>query len=120
MGYNPTTADGRWGLALEMRGVAGCGAMTFEAFCELREEEAAALSAALQALWWERRGNWDAAHAKSQEEGDRDGDWVHAYLHRKEGDEGNARYWYGRAGRVMPAVALKEEWEQIARELLAR
>lgn len=76
-------------------------------------------SGALRALWHDARGDWDAAHACAQEDGSRDGSWVHAYLHRKEGDPGNAGYWYARAGRPMPArsVTLGAEWEAMARAL---
>jgi hypothetical protein len=80
----------------------------------------AELDPALRALWHDARGDWSTAHAHAQEaDGDR-GAWVHAYLHRKEGDAENAFYWYARAGRSRPAddVTLKDEWEQIARELL--
>ena len=82
----------------------------------------AELSGALQALWHDGRGNWDGAHDCAQEDKSRAGSWVHAYLHRKEGDEGNAGYWYARAGRPMPAkgVTLETEWAAIARELLPR
>lgn len=75
---------------------------------------------ALQALWHDARGDWDRAHACAQADGGRDGAWVHAYLHRKEGDAGNAGYWYARARRPAPAddVTLAAEWEQIARALL--
>jgi hypothetical protein len=76
------------------------------------------LSAALQALWWEGKGNWERAHGCAQDAGSRDGDWVHAYLHRKEGDEGNAGYWYARCGRPHPSGPLEEEWSGIARALL--
>lgn len=86
----------------------------------------AGLSLALQALWHaaarrEAQG-WTRAHACAQDDPGRDGSWVHAHLHRQEGDLGNAGYWYARAGRKMPAAAvtLEAEWEQIARELLAR
>ena len=76
----------------------------------------------VQALWHDARGDWDRAHQCAQDEHGRDGSWVHAYLHRKEGDLGNAGYWYSRAGRKMPVanVTLETEWEQIARELLAK
>lgn len=82
----------------------------------------AGLSPALQALWHDGRGDWNRAHQCAQDDHSRDGSWVHAYLHRKEGDLGNAGYWYSRAGRKMPAtnVSLQTEWEQIARELLGR
>lgn len=72
-----------------------------------------------QALWHDARGDWDESHTCAQDVHDRDGSWVHAYLHRKEGDLGNAGYWYARAGRPMPArsVTLETEWEQIARAL---
>ena len=78
------------------------------------------VSRAVQALWHDARGDWERAHACAQEEKGRDGSWVHAYLHRKEGDEGNAGYWYARARRPVPAsgVTLEAEWMDIARELL--
>lgn len=81
----------------------------------------AGLTLALQGLWHDARGDWDRAHGCAQEDKSRDGSWVHAYLHRKEGDPGNADYWYARAGRTMPesAVTLDAEWADIARELLA-
>ncbi|MEO5959696.1 MAG: hypothetical protein ABIZ49_13855 [Opitutaceae bacterium] len=80
------------------------------------------LSAALQALWHDARGDWNQAHVAAQVEEGRDGAWVHAYLHRKEGDPGNAGYWYRRAAKAMPAtgVTLESEWEQIARALIER
>jgi hypothetical protein len=81
-----------------------------------------ALGGALLALWHDGRGDWDAAHVAAQEDKGRDGAWVHAYLHRKEGDPGNAGYWYARAARPMPesAVLLDTEWEEIATALLAK
>jgi hypothetical protein len=83
-------------------------------------EPPSGLSPALQALWHDARGDWEAAHTSAQAEHGRDGSWVHAYLHRKEGDLGNAGYWYARAGRPVPAegVRLEAEWEEIARALL--
>lgn len=78
------------------------------------------LPLALQALWWDGKGNWDEAHAAAQEAGDADGSLVHAYLHRVERDPGNARYWYARAGRAMPEAPLAEEWAALVTELLAR
>ena len=59
------------------------------------------LAAPLAALWWAAKGNWDEAHKIAQDEASADGSWVHAYLHRVEGDLGNAGYWYRRAGRVL-------------------
>jgi hypothetical protein len=78
-------------------------------------------SPALQALWHDARGDWEQAHACAQADEGRDAAWVHAYLHRKEGDHGNASYWYRRAGRPVPATdwALNEEWSQITRKLAA-
>jgi hypothetical protein len=78
------------------------------------------LPPALAALWRDRRGQWDAAHTAAQAAGDRDGDWVHAYLHRKEGDLGNAAYWYRRAGRPVAEGDLDTEWDAIAAALLAK
>jgi hypothetical protein len=80
--------------------------------------EPAGLTGPLRALWLDARGEWDAAHEAAQAAGGREGAWVHAYLHRKEGDEGNAGYWYARAGRPAASGDLQAEWEAIARELL--
>mgnify|MGYP000411937082 CR=1 FL=1 len=76
------------------------------------------LSLALQALWWDAKGDWDKAHECAQERDDKDGAHVHAYLHRKEGDLSNAGYWYRRAGTRVFAGSLTEEWEELARSLL--
>ena len=59
------------------------------------------LPATLQALWHDARGDWDAAHRVAQDIDNADGSWIHAYLHRKEGDAGNAAYWYRRAGKAV-------------------
>ncbi len=75
-------------------------------------------SLALQALWWDAKGDWEKAHEAAQQRDDADGCWVHAYLHRKEGDPGNAAYWYRRAGRATPDMSLDEEWAQIASSLI--
>jgi hypothetical protein len=74
----------------------------------------------LQALLLDAAGDWDGAHRIAQEIYDSDGSWVHAYLHRKEGDLGNASYWYRSAGRTKPAMSLEEEWEYIAVALLEK
>lgn len=76
------------------------------------------LSVPLQALWKASRGDWDGAHQLVQDEESREAAWVHAYLHRQEGDLGNAGYWYGRAGRPPCRAPLPEEWQQIAEALL--
>jgi hypothetical protein len=68
----------------------------------------------------EARGDWDSAHQIAQDDDSRDGAWVHAYLHRKEGDAGNAAYWYRRAAQPVASGALDEEWRSIANALLAR
>jgi hypothetical protein len=77
------------------------------------------LSLALQALWRDGRGEFDAAHALAQSDEGGEGDWVHAYLHRKEGDASNAVYWYRRARRPFCHDPLEMEWEAIAAALLA-
>lgn len=78
----------------------------------------ASLTAALRALWLDGAGNWDEAHQIAQDVDDDTGAWVHAYLHRKEGDIANAGYWYRRAGRAPSREPLPEEWEQIVAALL--
>ncbi|HEY0945424.1 MAG TPA: hypothetical protein VGD81_09150 [Opitutaceae bacterium] len=95
--------------------------MTLDEFRALTD--ASTLSVPLQALWCDARGDWDRAHTLAQlagDNGDRDGEWVHAYLHRVEGDEGNAAYWYRRCGRPVNRAPLREEWAAIATELLGR
>jgi hypothetical protein len=76
------------------------------------------LDQALQALWWDRKGNWDGAHSCVQAAEDPRAAWVHAYLHRKEGDLPNASYWYRKAGRPVASGSLDEEWASIAEALL--
>jgi hypothetical protein len=93
--------------------------MSFEEFLAAAAPPAGA-GPALRALWHEAHGDWARAHACAQEDGSAAGSWVHAYLHRREGDAANARHWYTRAGRTPPAttVTLDAEREAIARELL--
>lgn len=74
----------------------------------------------LRALLLDAAGDWDGAHRIAQADSSSDGSWVHAYLHRKEGDLGNASYWYRSAGRSMPKISLDEEWEYIAMDLLKK
>jgi hypothetical protein len=76
------------------------------------------LGGALEALWYDARGDWERAHQRAQDEPGASGAWVHAYLHRKEGDLGNAAYWYRRAGRPPSDVPLEEEWRSISTTLL--
>jgi hypothetical protein len=77
------------------------------------------LHLALQALWWDAKGDWKSAHECAQaDEGDPSCDWVHAYLHRKEGDASNARYWYGQAGKPVARNELTEEWRAIVTALI--
>lgn len=78
------------------------------------------LNQLLLALWYEARGDWEKAHNIAQDVSTNDGSWVHAYLHRREGDVGNASYWYHRAGRRFPDYSLEEEWEIIVEDLLGR
>jgi len=79
----------------------------------------AGLPDAVAALWWDAKGDWNKAHEHAQAGANPEGDWVHAYLHRKEGDLDNAGYWYRRTGKTMPSGTLESEWEAIARALLA-
>jgi hypothetical protein len=76
------------------------------------------LSAPLAALWWAAKGDWDQAHRIAQDESSAEAAWVHAYLHRAEGDLGNAGYWYRRAAKPIADGPLETEWERIASALL--
>ncbi len=78
------------------------------------------LSPALAALWRAGKGDWDGAHELAQSDEGGEGDWVHAFLHRKEGDAGNAGYWYRRARKPVCRTTFEAEWEEIATALLAR
>jgi hypothetical protein len=78
------------------------------------------LDLALQALWWDAKGDWDKAHQLADKRHDVNGSWVHAYLHRKEGDRGNAGYWYRHAGKAMPSSSLDAEWRSIVEALVGR
>lgn len=101
--------------------------MKADEFFAMREDEAAKRGEALHALWWEARGGWARAHQFAQAAGEADdadaakgGAWVHAYLRRVEGNEANASYWYGRAGRRPPVrgTPFEEERRAIATALL--
>ncbi|QPF82211.1 hypothetical protein IC762_20795 [Bradyrhizobium genosp. L] len=79
----------------------------------------AMLSPPLRALWWAAKGDWDQAHRIVQDEDDASSAWVHAYLHRVEGDLGNAGYWYRRANQPAAKDTLEAEWERIVAALSA-
>ncbi len=85
----------------------------------LEEQPPRGLSLALVGLWWDAKGNWTAAHESAQQDEGMAGCWVHAYLHRKEGDSSNAGYWYRRAGKTPARSSLEQEWSEIAAMLLA-
>ena len=78
----------------------------------------AELMLALVGLWWDAKGDWTRAHESAQQDEGIEGAWVHAYLHRKEGDQGNAAYWYNRAGKPVCGESLDAEWQSIAKALL--
>ncbi len=73
----------------------------------------AGLSAQLKSLWYDGKHDWQKAHDQVDHLSDQASAWVHAYLHRKEGDTWNADYWYRRAGKTRPNMSLAKEWEQL-------
>ena len=77
------------------------------------KEPPAAFAAPLAALWWDAKGEWQRAHGMVDDLETRDGMAVHAYLHRKEGQQWNADYWYSRAGRDFHRNTLDAEWEAL-------
>ena len=77
-----------------------------------------AVDTPLAALWWAKKGNWDQAHRLVMDEASREAAWVHAYLHRVEGDLPNANYWYGQAGQKPAPGALDAEWRAMVAALL--
>jgi hypothetical protein len=84
----------------------------------LRDDPPRGLSPALLGLWWDAKGNWTKAHESAQQDEGMAGSWVHAYLHRREGDSANAGYWYRRAGKTPARNSLEEEWIEIAQSLI--
>lgn len=74
----------------------------------------------LRALWFDAKNDWQRSHELVQDLETTEAAWIHAYLHRKEGDESNARYWYHRAGKKFPKVDVKQEWKEIVEDLLSR
>ena len=95
--------------------------MDFESYKNSLEEASppAGAGGAIQALWWQAKGDWHKAHRCAQAQADERGAWAHAYLHRVEGDLRNAGGWYKRAGKPEATGSLDGEWETIARALLA-
>ena len=77
------------------------------------------MSLSLISLWWDAKGQWKQAHESAQQDESAAGSWVHAYLHRKEGDSSNAAYWYRRAAKPPSQIPLEQEWLQIAESLLS-
>jgi hypothetical protein len=85
----------------------------------LEENPPLGIGEPLAALWWDAKGDWARAHALVDELETPDGMAVHAYLHRKEGEQWNADYWYRRAGRRFHRERLEEEWTALVAGLLA-
>jgi hypothetical protein len=79
-----------------------------------------AVAPLLLALWHDAHGDWNEAHRIAQDVADANGAWVHAYLHRKEGDLDNAGYWYRHANQPIASDALGLEWNRIAISLLTQ
>ena len=94
--------------------------MTFEQFHKSVSAASPpdSLSGYLRALWFDAKGDWEKAHTIIQDIHDNNAAWIHAYLHRKEGEIWNADYWYSRAGRTRPSFSLEEEWKDITEEMV--
>ncbi len=92
--------------------------MNIEEFRRQNHQQIKSYPLALQALWYDYQEDWHKSHKLIDTQSDRDCAWVHAYLHRKEGDLWNARYWYRRSGKPESLLSLTEERQQIAQTLL--
>jgi len=95
--------------------------MTKQQFLDSLNETASpqGLSPYLAALWLEHSGDWAKAHETVQDISDTRAALVHAYLHRKEGDQSNASYWYGKAAKTFPSLSLEEEWDELVERFLS-
>jgi hypothetical protein len=93
--------------------------MNYDQFMNsLQDANPPEVSKYLKALWYDKKDNWGKAHSIAQDIHDPDGSWIHGYLHRVEGDEWNAQYWYSKANLKMPGNSLEEEWETLVGHLL--
>jgi hypothetical protein len=94
--------------------------MTFDEFCDslTAPQPPAGLTPALAGLWWDAKGDWEQAHERAQADEGAEASWVHAYLHRKEGDQENAVYWYRRAGKPVCRETFDAEWRRIVNDLI--
>jgi len=94
--------------------------MTFEDFKQstFSAKKPDGLNPLLDSLWEAKAGNWDTAHKIVQDIGDKNASWIHAWLHRVDGDNSNAQYWYSRAGKSFFHGSLEEEWDSITRRLM--
>lgn len=94
--------------------------MTFDDFKNSLSQQVAPqqLSVELESLWHDGKGDWNKSHEVIQDINSKNAAWIHAYLHRKEGDLGNASYWYSRANKTMPKVSLNEEWKALVEHFL--
>ena len=82
------------------------------------EQPVSGLSVQLKSLWYDGKGDWNKAHSQVDHLTDQESAWVHAYLHRKEGDIWNADYWYSKARQIRPDLSLEEEWDQLVIQFL--
>ena len=82
------------------------------------DQPPAGLTPLLKALWFDGKGNWDESHNVAEYIHEKNGSWIHAYLHRKEGDISNARYWYSMASQPVCKDSLEEEWQALVRQFL--
>ena len=82
------------------------------------EQPPGGISVQLRSLWYDGKGDWHQAHARVDHLKDQESAWIHAYLHRKEGDIWNADYWYSKAQQIRPNLSLEEEWEQLVSQFL--
>ena len=94
--------------------------MTVVSFKEsiTNNEPSQGISIYLKALWYDAKGDWNKSHELIQDVEDANAAWIHAYLHRKEGDISNADYWYRRAGKKRFSFSLEKEWEEITSGLI--